>query len=52
MAETIRVGLVGARFAARFHWEMYRHVYGVPVQVVGSRPTRRSRGKRSPANTE
>jgi predicted dehydrogenase len=35
MAETIRVGLVGARFAARFHWEGYRRVYGVPVQVVG-----------------
>jgi predicted dehydrogenase len=35
MAEPIRVGIVGARFAARFHWEGYRHVYGVPVQVVG-----------------
>jgi predicted dehydrogenase len=35
MAETIRVGIVGARFAARFHWEGYRRVYGVPVQVVG-----------------
>ncbi len=35
MAETIRVGLVGARFAARFHLEGYRRVYGVPVQVVG-----------------
>jgi predicted dehydrogenase len=33
--KTIRVGLVGARFAARFHWEGYRRVYGVPVQVVG-----------------
>ncbi len=35
MAETIRVGIVGAGFAARFHWEGYRRVYGVPVQVVG-----------------
>ena len=35
MAEPIRVGIVGARFAARFHWEGYRRVYGVPVQVVG-----------------
>jgi predicted dehydrogenase len=35
MEEPIRVGIVGARFAARFHWEGYRRVYGVPVQVVG-----------------
>jgi predicted dehydrogenase len=35
MAEAIRIGLVGARFAARFHWEGYRRVYGVPVRVVG-----------------
>jgi hypothetical protein len=34
IGETIRVGLVGARFAARFHWQGYRHLYGVPVQVV------------------
>jgi predicted dehydrogenase len=31
----IRVGIVGARFAARFHWEGFRRVHGVPVQVVG-----------------
>jgi len=35
MPKTIRVGIVGARFAARFHWEGYRRVYGVPVEVVG-----------------
>jgi predicted dehydrogenase len=35
MAEAIRVGIVGAGFAALFHWEGYRRVYGVPVQVVG-----------------
>jgi predicted dehydrogenase len=35
MAEAIKIGLVGARFAARFHWEGYRRVYGVPVEVVG-----------------
>ena len=35
MAKTIRVGLLGARFAARFHWDGYRRVYGIPVQVVG-----------------
>jgi predicted dehydrogenase len=35
MKEPIRVGIVGARFAARFHGEGYRRVYGVPVKVVG-----------------
>ena len=35
MPDAIRVGLVGARFAARFHYEGYRRVYGVPVQMVG-----------------
>ncbi len=35
MPDAIRVGVVGARFAARFHWEGYRRVYGVPVKVVG-----------------
>jgi len=35
MPDTIRVGIVGARFAARFHWEGYRRVCGVPVKVAG-----------------
>jgi predicted dehydrogenase len=35
MAETIRVGIVGSRFAAQFHWEGYQRVYGVPVKVTG-----------------
>jgi predicted dehydrogenase len=35
MSEPIRVGIVGARFAARFHWEGYRRVYGAPVEVAG-----------------
>ncbi len=35
MGEAIRVGIVGARFAARFHYEGYRRVYGVPVKAVG-----------------
>jgi len=32
---TLRVGLVGARFAAQFHWEGLRRVYGLPVDIVG-----------------
>jgi predicted dehydrogenase len=36
MPEKVRVGLVGAGFAARFHWEGYRRVCGVPVEVVGA----------------
>jgi predicted dehydrogenase len=35
MAEAIRIGIVGARFAARFHWEAYRRVHGVSVEVAG-----------------
>ena len=35
MEKPIRVGIVGARFAARFHWEGLSRVHGVPVQVVG-----------------
>jgi len=35
MPDSIRVGLVGARFAARFHWKGYQRVFGVPVEVVG-----------------
>jgi predicted dehydrogenase len=35
MTQRIRVALVGSQFAARFHWEGWRRVYGVPVEVVG-----------------
>lgn len=35
MEKPIRVGIVGARFAARFHWEGLSRVHGVPVQIVG-----------------
>jgi predicted dehydrogenase len=35
MSNPIRVGIVGARFAAHFHLQGYRHVYGVPVRVEG-----------------
>ncbi len=35
MSEPIRIGIAGARFAARFHWNGYQRVYGTRVQVVG-----------------
>jgi predicted dehydrogenase len=35
MAPTIRVGIVGARFAAHFHLDGLRRVFGVPLEVVG-----------------
>ena len=35
MGNSVRVGFVGARFAARFHWEAIRRVYSVPVEMVG-----------------
>ena len=35
MSSKVRVGIVGARFAARFHLEALHKVYGIPVEVVG-----------------
>ena len=35
MEKAIRVGIVGAGFAARIHYEGLRRVHGVPVEVVG-----------------
>lgn len=35
MAEAVRVGIVGAKFAAHFHYEGLRRVHGVPVEIVG-----------------
>jgi len=36
----MRIGLVGAGFAARFHLDAYQRVYGVPIEVVGVTSTR------------
>lgn len=35
MPQPVRVGIVGAGFAARFHFDGLRRVFGVPVQIVG-----------------
>lgn len=35
MTQAIRVGFVGAGFAARFHLSGLQRVYGVPVQIAG-----------------
>jgi predicted dehydrogenase len=35
MAKTVRIGIVGARFAARFHFDGLRRVYGVPMEIIG-----------------
>lgn len=35
MGQPIRIGIVGAGFAAKFHLLNLRRVYGVPVEVVG-----------------
>ena len=35
MGNPVRIGFVGARFAAKFHCEAIRRVYGVPVEMVG-----------------
>ena len=36
MERRIRVGIVGAKFAARFHYEGLRRVFGVPVEIIGA----------------
>lgn len=33
--QPLRIGLVGAGFAACYHYECLRRVYGVPVEIVG-----------------
>src|ERR1700733_10800073 len=35
MGNPVRIGFVGARFAAMFHYEAVRRAYGVPVEMVG-----------------
>jgi predicted dehydrogenase len=35
MGKAIRIGIVGARFAARFHYEGLRRVHGILAEVVG-----------------
>src|ERR1700690_2730877 len=35
MGNPVRIGFVGARFAAKFHYEAVRRAYGVPVEIVG-----------------
>ena len=35
MPQPVRVGIVGAGFAARFHFDGLRRVFGVPVEIVG-----------------
>ena len=35
MTQTVRVGFIGAGFAARFHLSGLQRVYGVPVQIAG-----------------
>src|SRR5271168_356710 len=35
MGDPVRIGFVGARFAAKFHYEAIRRAYGVPVEIVG-----------------
>lgn len=46
MGKKIKVGIVGAGYAARFHCEAYKRVIGIPVEVVGvTSLTRESRNK-------
>ena len=35
MGDPIRIGIVGSRFAAEFHYTDYQRVIGIEVKVVG-----------------
>jgi predicted dehydrogenase len=35
MGDPIRIGIVGSRFAAEFHYTAYQRVTGLEVKVVG-----------------
>ena len=35
MSSTIRIGIVGSRYAAEFHYEAYQRVTGIDVEVLG-----------------
>ena len=35
MKEPIRIGIVGSRFAAEFHYSAYQRVTGIDIQVIG-----------------
>jgi predicted dehydrogenase len=35
MSQPVRVGIVGAGYAAKFHLDGWRRVFGVPMQIVG-----------------
>lgn len=35
MNSPLRIGIVGSRFAAEFHWNCYQRVYGAPVAISG-----------------
>ncbi len=44
--DKVSVGIVGAGFAAKFHLDSCKRVFGVPVQIVGlTSPTNARRGK-------
>lgn len=36
MSETLRAGIIGSGFAARFHYEAIRRIYSTPVKVSGA----------------
>ena len=44
--DKVRVGIVGAGFAAKFHLDSYKRIFVVPVQLVGiTSPTKARREK-------
>jgi len=34
--KAIKVGIIGSGFAARFHYEALKRVYGVRIEIIGA----------------
>jgi len=45
MDKAVRIGIVGAGFAASFHLRSYRQVQGVPVEIVAIAGLRKARAE-------
>ncbi|MFH1758642.1 MAG: Gfo/Idh/MocA family oxidoreductase [Pseudomonadota bacterium] len=45
MTTTVKVGIVGAGFAAAFHLRSYQQVQGVPVEIVAIADINRARAE-------
>ena len=52
MTKPIRIGIVGSRYAAQFHYTAYQRVTGIDVKVVGITSLNREHREDFMANTQ